>query len=138
MDGASSRYEHECDGGLTGAVIDRVIKAFYLEVRQDALLGPVFNEIVEDWDAHVEKVSAFWRYAARLDRTYNSRDFMPAHVRHAQVQASLLPRWLFLFRRTASEICTEKVAGALVDIAVRMADSIEISLARRDRPSVTT
>lgn len=137
MHAASPRYEVKRDGDLNAAVIRRVVEAFYAKARQDALLGPVFNGIVEDWDAHIEKVSAFWRYATRLDRTYNSRGFMPAHVGHGQIQASLLPRWLFLFRQTATEICTEQVARVLIDIAERMAESIEMSLARRPRPSAT-
>lgn len=133
MHRSSSRYEHTRGDDLTGAVIRRVVEGFYGKVRQDALLGPVFNELVQDWDAHIEKVSAFWRYATRLDRTYNSRDFMPAHLRHAQIEPSLLPQWLSLFRQTAMDVCTEQGAGVLIDIAERMADSIEMSLARRSQ-----
>jgi hemoglobin len=136
MDRASGRYEHRSDDGLTAAVIRRVVEAFYAKARQDDVLGPVFNGLVEDWDAHIEKVGAFWLYATRLDGTYNSRDFMPAHLRHAQIEASLLPRWLVLFRRTATEICTPGAAEILIDIAERMAASIEMSLARRPRPGV--
>lgn len=132
--GSPGRYEHKSNRDLTSAVIRRVVEAFYVKVRQDALLGPVFNELIEDWDAHIEKVSAFWRYATRLDRAYNSRGFMPAHVRHAQIQSSLLPQWLALFRQTAKEICTEEVANVLIEIAERMAVSIEMSLARRPQP----
>ncbi len=135
MDPASAPYEHRSDPELTSAVIRRVVEAFYVKARQDALLGPVFNDLVEDWDAHIEKVSAFWLYATRLDRRYEAGDFMPAHVRHPQIQAALLPQWLFLFRQTAGEVCTEDVARILIDIAERMAASIEISLARRPAPS---
>lgn len=135
MHRSSSRYEHTREGDLTGAIIRRVVEVFYGKARQDALLGPVFNELVHDWDAHIEKVSAFWRYATRLDRTYNSRDFMPAHMRHAQIQPSLLPQWLSLFRQAATDVCTEQGAGVLIDIAERMADSIEMSLARRSQLS---
>jgi hemoglobin len=135
MDPISAPYEHKLDPALTGAVIRRLVEAFYVKARQDASLGPVFNALVEDWDAHIEKVSAFWLYATRLDRSYDARDFMPAHIRHPQVQASLLPQWLLLFRQTAREICSEEVANILIDIAERMATSIEISLARRIPPS---
>ena len=83
---------------------------------------------------HIDKVTAFWLYATRLDRTYDARDFMPAHVRHPQVEASLLPQWLRLFRQTVDEICSEDVARILMDIAERMAASIKISLARRSVP----
>lgn len=54
-------------------------------------MGPGFNALVEDWEAHIEKVSAFWLYATRLDRSYDARDFMPVRVRHPQIQAALLP-----------------------------------------------
>jgi hemoglobin len=135
MDQISAPYEHKFDPNLTSAVICRVVETFYAKARRDALLGPVFNRLVDDWDAHIEKVSAFWLYATRLDRTYKARDFMPAHVRHPQIQASLLPRWLSLFRQTVEEICTEDVAKILMEIAERMAASIEISLARRSMPS---
>ncbi len=133
MDRISAPYEHKFDADLTGDVLRRVVEAFYAKARQDAALGPVFNALVDDWDAHIEKVTAFWLYATRLDRSYDARDFMPAHVRHPQIQASLLPRWLDLFRRTAKEICTAAVADILIDIAERMATSIELSLARRSR-----
>ncbi len=135
MQPASARYEPKRDGDLTAAVIRRVVEVFYAKVRQDALLGPVFNDIVVDWDAHVEKVSAFWLHATRLDRGYAGRDFMPAHVRHAQIQASLLPQWLSLFRRTALDVCTADVAAIVIDIAERMAESLALTLARRPRPS---
>jgi len=134
MDPVSAPFEHKFDPELTGAVIRRVVETFYVKARQDALLGPVFNALVEDWDAHIEKVTAFWLYAMRLDRSYEARDFMPAHVRHPQIQASLLPQWLSLFRQTALDICTENVARILIDIAERMAASIEISLGRRSPP----
>jgi hemoglobin len=131
MDPIFTRYEQKSGAGLTGAVIRRVVEAFYAEARRDPSLGPVFNALVDDWDAHIDKVCAFWRYAARLDRDYDARGFMPAHVRHAPIEASLLPQWLLLFRRTATDVCTPEAAAALIDIAERMADSLAISLARR-------
>ncbi len=135
MDRVSAPYEHRFHADLTGAVIRRVVERFYVKARQDALLGPVFNALVDDWDAHIDKVSAFWLYATRLDRSYDARDFMPAHIKHPEIQASLLPQWLLLFRQTVREICTDEAGKILIDIAERMAASIEISLARRSPPS---
>jgi hemoglobin len=125
-------YRHRTDTGITAEVIRELVAVFYARVRKDAVLGPVFDEIIGDgWDAHLEKVAAFWRYTTRIDRAYRARDFMPAHVRHRQIQASLLPRWLSLFRQTAREVCPQEAADHLIDIAERMATSIEISLGRR-------
>jgi len=133
MQAIASGYEHHDDAGITVPVVRGVIVAFYAKVRRDPVLGPVFENIVGDhWDAHVEKVCSFWFYVTRLDRSYNARDFMPAHVKHPTIQTALLPIWLRLFRQTAKELCTADVADALIDIAERMAVSIEMSLTRRD------
>jgi hemoglobin len=135
MDPISAPYEHKVDSDLTEALIRRVVESFYVKARQDASLGPVFSTLVDNWDAHIDKVAAFWLYATRLDRSYNARDFMPAHLRHPQIRAALLPQWLFLFRQTALENCTANGARILIDIAERMAASIEMTLARRSGPA---
>lgn len=136
MDLISSRYEPRGDTGVNEAILRRVIVAFYERVKRDDRLGPVFAAIVgNDWDAHVEKVCSFWLYVTRLKSGYGSRDFMPAHLKHPAIQASLLPQWLHLFRQTANELCAGQVADLLIDIAKRMAVSIEMSLSRRDADS---
>ena len=133
---------HRCPGtDLSDAAIKGLVVLFYARVRQDAVLGPVFADIIgEKWDTHLEKVVAFWRYATWLDRSYNASNFMLAHSKHALIQASLLPRWLMLFRQSARDACTKEAADHLIDIAERMAASLEMSLARRplcyeERPS---
>ena len=65
---------------------------------------------------------------------------MPAHLRHASVRAELLPRWLELFRQTAAEHCKPEPGRALVDIAERMGQTLEIGLDQGSgsRPSVRT
>jgi hemoglobin len=132
----SEPYRHRSGTGLSAAMIDALIAEFYARVRRDDLLGPVFADIIgDDWDAHLEKIAAFWRYATRIDRTYNARDFVSAHVKHPQIQVSLLPRWLLLFRQTAREVCPQEAADLLIDIAERMAASIEMSLANRKPPA---
>jgi len=57
---------------------------------------------------------------------------MLAHVKHASIRASLFPRWLTLFRETARDLCPPAGADVLIDIAERMANSVRISLSRRD------
>jgi len=137
MEVVTAEYQHRSLPGLSSAALHGVVVAFYAKVRRDPLLGPVFDQIIGDeWDAHLEKVCAFWRYATRIDRSYNSRDFIPAHLKHPQIRASLLPRWIVLFRQTARELCPDEVAEHLIDIAERMAASIEISLTRRESADV--
>lgn len=141
MDEPPVHYHRHRGSDLSDAAIKDLVALFYARVREDAVLGPVFAEIIgEEWDTHVEKVVAFWRYATWLDRTYNARNFMLSHTQHARIQASLLPRWLTIFRQSARDACTKEAADHLIDIAERMAVSLEMSLNRRqlsyeERPS---
>ena len=45
---------------LDEAALERLIPAFYARVRDDALLGPVFNQAIGDWPHHLDKLVAFW------------------------------------------------------------------------------
>ena len=127
-------YTHRARAaGLTEPLVRQVIDAFYVKVRQDPILGPVFNGIIKDeWPAHIERIMAFWLTATRLGSGYDGRRFMPVHLAHAAIRAEQLPQWLLLFRETARQICPPAAADVLIDIAERMADSIRMSLARRD------
>jgi len=119
--------------GLTESLVRKVVLAFYEKARRDPVLGPVFAEAIGDnWDPHIERIILFWLTATRLGRGYQGRNFMPAHLRNRSIRANQLPRWLELFRATAAEHCTLQAASALVDIAERMAETLEIGLARRD------
>jgi truncated hemoglobin YjbI len=60
---------------------------------------------------------------------------MPAHLKHQSIHPDQLPRWLELFRKTAAEHCSPDGTRVLIDIAERMAQTLEIGLARRDSPS---
>lgn len=131
---ASAPFKYRAaDAGLTEPLVRNVIVSFYDKVRGDALLGPIFADAIgDDWDAHIERIVLFWLTATRLGRGYDGRNFMPAHLRNRSIRAEQLPRWLELFRATTGEQCSADAASVLVDIAERMAETLEIGLARRD------
>lgn len=121
--------------GISEPLIRTVILSFYEKVRSDPLLGPIFEAAIgDDWDHHIERIILFWLTATGLQRGYEGRNFMPAHLRHSSIHTDQLPRWLELFRQTAGEHCSPEPARALVDIAERMAQTLEIGLARKDQP----
>jgi hemoglobin len=119
---------------LTEALVRDVVLSFYDKVRRDSVLGPVFaGTIGAHWDEHIERIILFWLSATRLRRGYDGRNFMPAHLRHRSIQVDLLPRWLELFRETVAERCSVEGASVLNDIAVRMAETLAIGLAKREQ-----
>jgi hemoglobin len=130
----SAPFEHRAAAvGLTEPLVRKVVMSFYEKVRRDTILGPVFAEAIgDDWDPHIERIMMFWLTATRLSRSYDGRNFMPVHLRNRSIRADQLPRWLELFRETAVEQCTAQAASVLIDIAERMAETLAISLGRRD------
>jgi hemoglobin len=119
--------------GLTEPLVRRVILSFYERVRRDDKLGPIFAEAIgANWDTHIERIISFWLTATRLERSYDGRNFMPAHLRNRSIRADQLTHWLELFRETATEQCTTESASVLIDIAERMAETLKIGLDRRD------
>ena len=40
--------------------VDLLVRSFYDQVRVHELLGPVFNEVVQDWEVHLVHLSDFW------------------------------------------------------------------------------
>ena len=37
-----------------------LLRHFYADVQQHELIGPVFNQHIEDWPAHLAKIQEFW------------------------------------------------------------------------------
>jgi hemoglobin len=45
-------------GGHDGIL--KLIKTFYVDARQHAVLGPIFKAQIQDWPAHLDKIADFW------------------------------------------------------------------------------
>ncbi|GGA79314.1 hypothetical protein GCM10008015_20050 [Flavobacterium palustre] len=42
------------------ADISVLVHTFYDKIRADDEIGPYFNELIKDWDSHLEKLTDFW------------------------------------------------------------------------------
>lgn len=40
--------------------INILITTFYSKIREEQILGPIFNHIIRDWEAHMERLTDFW------------------------------------------------------------------------------
>lgn len=47
--------------GVDAAYIDHLVETFYGKIRDDELLGPIFNQRIADWPAHLARMKGFWR-----------------------------------------------------------------------------
>ena len=57
-------YHFPTKEALTEAMIERLVRGFYAKVRQDAVLAPIFDARIRDWEPHLEQMFAFWSSVA--------------------------------------------------------------------------
>lgn len=108
--------------------LQRVVDAFYARVRADDALGPVFNDAIDDWPEHLEKLAAFWSSVMLASGRYKGQP-MPAHMKHrARITPALFDRWLALWARTTDELMSPQAAAALQAKAGRIAESLQLGL----------
>ena len=113
--------------GVDEAAIRRLVHGFYAKVRQDALLGPIFDSRIADWDEHLERMCRFWSSVAMMSGTYHGNP-MAKHVT-LPVDAVHFDRWLELFETTAAETCAPAAAAYFIERARRIARSFELGIA---------
>ena len=113
--------------GITEAMIEELVRAFYAKVRADEVLGPIFEARIRDWEPHLQQMCAFWSSVALMTGRYHGTP-MVKHVR-LPVDAAHFDRWLALFEETAREICPGEAEAHFVERARRIASSLELGVA---------
>lgn len=113
--------------GIDEAMIDRLVETFYAKVRDDALLGPIFAERVQDWAPHQAQMKLFWSSVALSTGVYQGRP-MPKHL-PLPIDATHFDRWLALFEATTREVCPPVAAAHFMERARSIAESLELGVA---------
>jgi hemoglobin len=104
--------------------IKKLVDAFYEKVREDELLGPIFNDRIQGrWPQHLEKMYAFWQTLLLNEHTYFGSPFPP----HAQLPVSgdHFKKWIELFAQTIDELFTGEKANEAKWRAGKMAEIFE-------------
>jgi hemoglobin len=120
---------------ITEPDIRVMVDAFYVKVRADAVLGPIFaSAIPGDWQPHLEKMYAFWSSVMLTSGRYQGNP-VSKHLALAGMTPELFTRWLALFDATCRELFDDDVAAAFRGKAERIAESLKLALFYRpDRP----
>lgn len=91
------------DIGISADYIAAFVERFYGHIRNDAVLGPIFDTHISDWPAHLDNMKKFWRSVL-----YNSGEFsgnpMLKHIRIPGLDEAHFARWLALFDQTLREL----------------------------------
>lgn len=104
-----------------------LVDTFYGKVRKDELLGPVFDDRIQDrWPQHLQKMYTFWQTVLLGEHTYFSSPFPP----HATlpVNEQHFNRWLALFSETLEELFEGKIKEEAMWRAGKMADMFQYKI----------
>ncbi len=84
--------------------INFLVNTFYEQVRQDEMLGPIFNKIIQHWPEHLDRLTDFWETNLLFTRNYKGNPIQA----HSDVDRQLdnrismehFGRWLHLWFST--------------------------------------
>lgn len=113
--------------------ISALVYGFYDRVRADALLGPVFDQHISDWDTHLKIMVRFWSSMLIGAGTYNGTP-MPKHVALPDLNANMFKHWLALFRDTTEELSNRALAERAQEYAQRIARSLWFGYQMNNEP----
>lgn len=111
--------------------IARLVDCFYAKVRRDPEIGPIFNQAIENWDAHLELLRDFWSTVLLGSARYKGNPLV-AHF-PLEVGEIHFRRWLGLFSETAREILRPDEAAFVSAKAEKIAANIRRMIEMRDQ-----
>jgi hemoglobin len=122
-------------GCVSEDAIRLLVDEFYVKVRADAELGPIFARAIPgDWGPHLATMRNFWSSVMLTSGRYKGNP-VAVHGLVANIEIDMFDRWLALFEETCNELFEPSLADAFRAKALRIAESLKLSLFYRpDRP----
>lgn len=113
---------------ISESQLEALIPCFYERVRADALIGPVFDAAITDWDLHLPKLVAFWSSVMLTSGRYKGNP-VAAHMKHlGAITPPMFDRWLGLWSEVTAEQLPPALAAGLQEKAKRIAESLKLAL----------
>ena len=108
--------------------IQLLVNTFYERVKQNELLGPVFEEVVKgNWAPHLDKMYRFWQTILLDEHTYTGSPFAQ-HVK-LPITAEHFQAWLTLFFATVDQLFSGIKAEEAKNRAAKMGEMFQYKLA---------
>lgn len=123
---------------VDAAAIEQMVHAFYGRIREDAVLGPIFDTRITDWEPHLARMIHFWSAVLLAAPGFmgnpmqKHRELVGAapHVAREDFE-----RWLGLFSETLAGIFEAPVAEAILTRARRIAGRLSFAMFDEARPA---
>ena len=112
--------------------VSLLVRTFYSKIRKDALLEPIFNGIITDWETHLELLTDFWETNLFFKGKYFGN---PMHV-HIEVDKKVggsinelhFGTWINLWHETINDLFEGETAIVAKNRARNMATFIHLNI----------
>lgn len=126
------RIRHET---ITKNSVQQMVDIFYESVRQDSILGSVFERALpSSWDAHIALITEFWSTILLGSHSFQG-NILAKHMALDGIRKEHFVRWLSLFKKTVSHFYCEDTAKKFLVVADRIASRLQLGFF--DKCSVT-
>ena len=112
--------------------VSLLVNTFYSKVRIEPLLGPIFNEIITDWETHLELLTDFWETNLFFKRKYFGNP-MHAHIEVDKKVGGTINElhfgiWINLWHETINELFEGETAEIAKNRARNMGTFIHLNI----------
>lgn len=120
--------------------ISFLVRTFYAKVREDELIGPIFNDRITDWETHLERLTDFWETNLCFVRNYKG-DPLAVHVQVDKANEGAITqehfgRWLQLWFSTIDEYFVGDNAAIAKNRARNMSTHLFMKMYAARKPEI--
>ncbi len=106
--------------------IELLVHTFYAKIRKNEEIGHFFNTMIQDWDAHLVKLSDFWETILFHTAQYKGNPAI-AHIKTAthfnhSIEQEHFDTWIRLWRETHNELFEGPISSTAVERAEMIAE----------------
>lgn len=116
--------------------IEHIVNSFYKKVREDAVLGYIFNDIAKvNWEQHLPAMYAFWDFIALGNGNYATNMMTPHFALHEKIKLEPVhfERWIQLFNETLDAEYAGATTEAMKQRAHSIAETLKFKLNNTDK-----
>jgi hemoglobin len=111
-----------------------LVNVFYDRVRDDDILGPIFDDIAHvDWATHLPRMYDFWESVLFARATFKGAPLVVhrALAQRTPLTAAAFDRWIALFQSTVDDLFSGPMAEHAKNSARRIAATMEHNIDSR-------
>lgn len=111
---------------FTDESITELVYRFYDRVRQDEVIGPVFEQMLAGrWEQHLPRMVDFWSTILVSSGKFQGNVY-GKHMALSGITKEHFVRWLGLFRQTVRQLFEPEQCAMAEEVADRIAGSLQL------------